>query len=196
MDSPRLYELVKRRQALVLMAVILAAVVSGVAGLVSPVKYQAKAVLWLSRNEPDSGAPGLDYNSLMMYRQLARTYGELATSGPVLQKLSKEVKESLSPAELGKMVSVRKVKDLELLEIVVTDTSPERAAFLANKLASLLQQEEQAVWKMNNLRLIAPAVPDGRPAGPNLALMMATAALAGLFASVLLVAALEYQWQK
>lgn len=196
MDTLGLSELVRRRLALVLVAVIMAAIASGAVALMSPVKYQARAVLWLSHGKQETGSSGLDYNSLMMYRQLARSYGELATSSPILEKLSMQVKNSPGASELRKMVSIRKVKDLEMLEVVVTDTNPERAAYLANSLAVLLQQEEKDVWKMNNLRLIAPAVADGRPSGPNLVMIMSAAALAGLFGSLLILAILDYRWQK
>lgn len=197
MDYSRLVELLKKRLFPVLIMVLLAAFAAGMASLASPVKYQARAVLWLSRPDPGTGgATALDYNSLMMYRQLTRTYGELATSEAVLQKLSGYLNNTPGPDELRRMVSVRRVKDLELLEITVIDVSPERAAYIANRLAALLQQEEKMVWAMSNLRLINPAQPNDRPAGHNILLNMVTAGLAGLFLSFLLIAALEYFSEK
>jgi len=190
------FTLLKKRFFLVLVTVVLAATAGGAVCMVLPVKYQARAVLRLG--QPESGsvngaASRMDYNSLMMYRQLARTYSELATSRPVLQKLSAQVDQGLKPDDLRQMVTVRKVKDLELLEILVLDTSPYRAAYIANSLAVILQQEERDVWKMNNLQLIASASAEQHSVGPGIFLGMLTAGLAGLFISVLLVAAVEYQ---
>ncbi len=192
MDYIRLFELLKKRLFLVLTIIILAVVASGATCMVLPVKYQAKAVLRLDQLDPGTGVSHLDYNSLMMYRQLARTYGELATSESVLQKLSGQVNHDLDAGDLRQMVKVSKVKDLELLEILVLDTSPVRAAYIANSLAELMQQEEKNVWKMNNLRLITPALSDGRPVGPNVFLSMFIAGLAGLLVSVVLLAVMEY----
>jgi len=193
LEYVRLGEILKRRLFLVLTALILAMTAGGLVCLVSPARYQAKAVLILDRTGPESGVFQPDYNSLMMYRQLARTYSELAASEPVLRKLSAALDQKLSPGELGRMVKVRKVKDLELLEVLVADTSPDRAAYIANKLAEILRQEERDTWKMSNLRLIAPAVPDRRPVGPDLPLAVFTAGLAGLFISVILAAAVDYR---
>jgi len=181
----------------VLVTVVLAMTAGGTVYMVLPLKYQARAILRLGQPESvivdGAGTSHMDYNSLMMYRQLARTYSELATSEPVLQKLSAQVDQSLTPDDLKQMITVRKVKDLELLEILVLDTSPHRAAYLANRLAVILQQEERDVWKMNNLQLIVPASVVQRPVGPGVLLSIFTAGLAGLLISTLLVAAVEYQ---
>lgn len=192
MENIRLFELLKKRLFLVLTIIILAVVAAGATCMFLPVKYQAKAVLRLDRLDPGTGVSHLDYNSLMMYRQLARTYGELATSETVLQKLSGQVNYDLDAEDLRQMVKVSKVKDLELLEILVLDTSPVRAAYIANSLAELMQQEEKDVWKMNNLRLITPALSDGRPVSPNVFLSMLIAGLAGLLVSVVLLTIMEY----
>lgn len=192
MDLIRLLELLEKRLFFILVTIILAVIFSALTRMVLPERYRAKAVLWISRTDPETGLSQIDYNSLMMYRQLARTYGELATSGPVLQKLSGLLNGSLSSDSLKDMVTIRKVKDLELLEIIVLDTSQFRAAEIANTLAAILLQEEQEVWKMNNLQLITPALPEARPAGPGIALCMAVGALAGLFISVFLVVVMEY----
>lgn len=196
LDNIDLSALIKERLFLVLATIIIALTAGGAACMISPAKYQANTILRLSQPENGSaggtGAYRMDYNSLMMYRQLARTYCELAESEQVLQKLSEQVEHSLSPSDLRRMVTVRKVKDLELLEILVKDTNPYRAAFIAGSLAALLQQEEKEVWKMNNLRVIIPASPDERRVGPNILMCMLAAGLAGMLVSFILVAAVEY----
>ncbi|MCL6639685.1 MAG: hypothetical protein K6T80_08425 [Firmicutes bacterium] len=192
MDCYRFLEALKRKVFAILVMVMTAVTAAGAASLLSPVTYQAKAVLWLARADVVAGTPGLDYNSLMMIRQLARTYGELAVSEPLLRKLSADVGGSLSPDDLRRMVSVRKVKDLEFLEISVRDVSPERAAYFANRLVMLLREEEKNTLKMNYLRVIQPASPDSRPVGPQVLLNAVTAGLTGLFLSFGWVAAGEY----
>lgn len=180
-------EAISKRLFFILLTVMLAVLGAGVTCMLTPVKYQARAVMMLSRYDSATGEPGMDYNSLMMYRQLARTYSELATSKPVLEKLAGELGGEPAAEKLGQMVKVRKVKDLELLEIVVEDINPARAAHIANSLFRILQQHEMQEWKMNNLQQAIPALPDGKPAGPNVILAVITAALAGLAVSVLVV---------
>lgn len=193
MDHTHLLNVINKRLFIILLTVMLAVLGTGVTCMITPFKYQAKAVLMVNQTDPATGELRMDYNSLMMYRQLARTYSELATSKPVLQKLAGEVNEDLTPGELGQMIKVRKIKDLELLEVIVMDTNPERAAYIANSLSQILLQHELQEWKMNNLQLITPALPDGKPVGPSIILAMVASAVAGLFISVLVVLALDYR---
>jgi len=194
--------LIKKRLFLVLATIIIAVTCGGAVCMVLPAKYQANTVLRLS--QPENGSSGgtgtfrMDYNSLMMYRQLARTYCELAVSEPVLRKLSERIGQNLSSGDLRRMVAVRKVKDLELLEILVKDNDPYRAALIAGRLAALLQQEEREVWKMNNLQVIIPASPDGRQLGPNVFVSMLAAGLAGMLMAFIMAVAMEYPgpWRK
>ncbi|OPX87355.1 MAG: Capsular polysaccharide type 8 biosynthesis protein cap8A [Pelotomaculum sp. PtaB.Bin117] len=196
LDNIDFSALIKRRLFLVLATIIIALTAGGAACMILPAKYQASTILRLSQpengSENSTGANRMDYNSLMMYRQLARTYCELAESEQVLRKLSERVEHSLSSGDLRRMITVRKVKDLELLEILVKDTDPYRAAFIAGSLAVLLQQEEKEVWKMNNLQVIIPASPDERPVGPNIFMSMLVAGLAGALIAFMLAAVLEY----
>ncbi len=196
MEYGSLMEVINKRLFFVLVTVMLAVLGAGVTCMLTPVKYQARAVMMLNQYDPATGALNMDYNSLMMYRQLARTYSELATSKPVLEKLAVELDGELTAEKLGQMVKVHKVKDLELLEIVVQDTNPARAAHIANSLSHILQQHEIQVWKMNNLRLMTPALPATKPTGPNSLLAVIASAAAGLAISVLLVLVVEYRVSK
>jgi len=193
LDNGRLMEAMNKRLFFVLVTVMLAVLGAGVACMITPVKYQARAVMMINQYDPATGELTMDYNSLMMYRQLARTYSELATSKPVLEKLAVALDGELTAGELGQMVKVHKVKDLELLEIVVQDTNPARAANIANSLSNILPQHEMQVWKMNNLRPMIPALPDGKPVGPNILLAVIASAAAGLFISVLVVLVVDYR---
>lgn len=193
MDYGRLMEAINKRLFFVLVTVMLAVLGAGAACMIVPVKYQARAVMMLNRYDQATGELSMDYNSLMMYRQLARTYSELAAGKPVLEKLAAELGGGLTAEKLGQMVSVRKVKDLELLEIVVQDTNPVRAARTANSLCDILLRHETQIWKMNNLRLLIPALPDGKPVGPDILLTVLVAAAAGLSISVLAVLAVDYR---
>ena len=196
MDYARLLAVINTRLFLVLATVMLAVLAAGATGLLIPAKYQARAVLMIKPNDNMNGAPGMDYNSLMMYRQLARTYSELAASQPVLRELAARLNHNPGPEELERMIRVRKVKDLELLEIVVADTNPGRAAHIANSLAGILQQQERENWHMNNLQIITRALPPGNPTGPNIILVMLAAGMAGLFAAVLIVLIADYPVNK
>ncbi|RJQ29717.1 MAG: hypothetical protein C4589_04470 [Peptococcaceae bacterium] len=187
-----LLPVLKRRMGLILLLPLAAMVAAAVFSFIAAPVYEARATLLLTRTGGQNNGGGLDYNTLMMFRQLARTYGELAESSPVIEKLAEQVNNELSLDDLRKMIVVRKIKDLELIQIGVRDRIPGRAVFLANKLVVLLMEEEVNLWQTNNLRVVSPAFQPSEPVWPNILRNVLLAGFAGLATSVLGVIA----WQR
>jgi len=170
---------------LILLLPLVASVAAAIFSFAAAPVYEARATLLLTRTSDQNNGGGLDYNTLMMFRQLARTYGELAKSSPVIEKLAEQVNNELSLDDLREMVVVRKIKDLELIQICVRDRIPGRAVFLANKLTVLLLEEEARLWQTNNLQVVSPAFQPSEPVWPNILRNVLLAGFAGLATSIL-----------
>lgn len=79
-----------------------------------------------------------DWVAINTAEQLAQTYAELATTRPVLQGVIDRLGLQASPEALRGMVSVKPVQGTQILDIVVVDTDPLRAATIANAVAEEL----------------------------------------------------------
>ncbi|RJQ28197.1 MAG: hypothetical protein C4589_06885 [Peptococcaceae bacterium] len=180
-----LLPVLKKRMGLILLLPLVASVAAAIFSFAAAPVYEARATLLLTRTSDQNNGGGLDYNTLMMFRQLARTYGELAKSSPVIEKLAEQVNNELSLDDLREMVVVRKIKDLELIQICVRDRIPGRAVFLANKLTVLLLEEEARLWQTNNLQVVSPAFQPSEPVWPNILRNVLLAGFAGLATSIL-----------
>ncbi len=118
------------------------------------------ALLYRARHINDrqhAGEPAPDQNQLSIGSALARYYGELARREPIL----KPVQEGLQlpfPWQVvsDRMLATSVVPSANLLEIYITDSNPERAAWTANAIGEQLitfsptspekiQAEQQAV---------------------------------------------------
>ncbi len=129
---------------LVFAAVLVATVVSLFATSQQPPIYEAKTTLMIGRAIEDPNPSNVQFN---LGQQLAATYADIARRDPV---------RNATMAALGLQnwlprYIVRPVQNTQLIEIIVTDTNPDRAQAVANELASQLilqsptnpQQEEQ-----------------------------------------------------
>lgn len=92
-----------------------------------------------------------DYNSLLASDQLVQTEALLAVSAPVLQEVASHY-PGLSTGQLAKEVSSSVKVNTQLLQIDVADPSPQRAAELANDIASTLIEQQLQVTQQNNNR--------------------------------------------
>lgn len=113
-----------------------AALITGGAGYLSsksmaPV-YQTSARL-LVNNVQAPGPPS--YDDTIASASLASTYSQLVQSPAILQQTINALRLSSTPARLNRQVDVQIVRNTPLLDIVVQDGSPTRAADIANSLA-------------------------------------------------------------
>jgi non-specific protein-tyrosine kinase len=117
---------------LILVAIVVSTVTSVFVTSQQPSQYEAKATLMIGNVIED---PNPTNTQFTLGQQLATTYADIAYRQPIQFATI----EALGLQESGlPNYNVRPVANTQLLEIVVTDTDPARAAAVANELANQL----------------------------------------------------------
>lgn len=143
MELKRYWFLLKRWSWLILLFMVLAGSGTyGISTLMTPV-YQASTTLLINQAPSSSTSP--DYNSLLTSERLAKTYKELLRKQPVLDKVIDNLQLHISNEQLDKQVTVDLVRDTQLLVLSVEDTSPTRAAQIANEITRVFNSQNQQV---------------------------------------------------
>jgi len=137
--------LLKRWQLIVICFVVTGLAVFIGSKLVTPM-YQSTSILQVTVSSNSNQA---DINSLLASDQLVQTEAELAISDPVLSAVVAHY-PGLSLNELALNVSTVVKTNTQLFEVDVLDSSPTRAAALANDIArTLIAQQTQASQQIN-----------------------------------------------
>lgn len=97
--------------------------------------YQARALAMINV-APSSQ----EYMSVYYSEQLAESYSQIMTTQPVRDAVA----ERLGLAALPGSVLVSPIESTQLLDVVVTDTEPGRAAIIANTLVEIFSEQIQA----------------------------------------------------
>jgi len=100
--------------------------------------YSATVTLLINQ-APSYGFANSDYTSLLTSERLARTYSELLRTPKVLGPAA----EKLGLSELPN-VQVQLVRDTQLLKVSAEDTDPELAAAIANTIAQVFKDMNEA----------------------------------------------------
>lgn len=110
--------------------------------------YQSTAVIQITIHSTNSQS---DINSLLASDQLVQTEAQLATTDPVLREVASHHPGLLVETLNGEVTSTPKL-NTQLFEISVEDSSPSRAAVLANDIANvLIMQQLQVTQQENNV---------------------------------------------
>ena len=177
----------------IVLVTILAVGAGGVISLfvLEPV-YRASATIIVGKPSNYLDGNRLQIEDLNLNQRLAKTYGEIIKSRGVLENVIFQLKLNLTTQQLKEKTLVKLVEGTEFITISVTDTNPERAADIANKMAEVFRFKVVNIMKVDYVQILDDAIVPRLPIKPRLELNMAIAGVLGIMTSIFVVFLLEY----
>ncbi|WP_066686302.1 YveK family protein [Christensenella intestinihominis] len=177
--------------------VVALTILAGIAGYfvseyVIDKKYEATAMMIVSSTNTGSETGSqMTINDYNLNTKLVNSYSVLCKSEKVLSQVEDKLNIDTGKKDLSQMIAVSAKSDTDIINISVTDTSPQFAQEVANTLVDVFQQEVTNIMKMDNVQVIDYATVPNAPSSPNVMLNTAVAALVGLIIG-LIIAVLRY----
>jgi len=120
-------------------------------------------------------------DQLSAYQELARTYAELSTSTPMLDRVRTALGLTEDPGHLADRLDVRAQTGQGIIRVDATAPSAAAAAELANAMASEIVRLAQPSGSVTSLAaIVQPALPPDAPTSPRVALNSLVAGILGL----------------
>lgn len=183
-----------RKRLLLIFIIVLAAVIAAaiLSYLVLDKEYEATTTLILGKPNDYSTNPQLQYNDVLLFQKLVKTYGEIAKSRTVSEKVIEAMELNLTAEQLQRKINVTPVGDTELIKIIVSDNNPEVAANIANKLAEVFKHQVVQIMRVENVQVVDSAKVPVDPVKPRPTVNIAIAFMVALMAGVGIAFLLEY----
>lgn len=191
-DLGNLIDIVKKRIKLIALITFAATLTSGILSffVIKPT-YEAKSSIIIGKMS-ESRSQSLEYNDVMMYKQLIKTYSEIAKSRTVAEKTINSLNLDLKPDELSKMINVTPMLDTQIITIKVTNKNPGEASRIANAITKTFIDEAMLKLSSGSLSIMDNAVAPEHPSKPNKKLNIVIAFVLGLIVSLGIVLVIEY----
>ena len=154
-----LFRLLPAHFAAVLVCTLLGGILAFAAARLAPRSYQAEAQLYVA-----AAQEGLTSGYAEL--QLTADYQELLTSRTMLESVISTLGLSTDTAHLKDQITILHPADTHILRIVAADSSPQRAADIANALAALALMISLPACSTPP-RLVEQAAPPQRFSGPG-----------------------------
>lgn len=175
-----------RRCWIILLA---AAILAGIANYISESRlvptYTSHCRIYVYR-DPQSDK-GVDYNGLLLANQMANDCKVLITGVNVSQKVVEELGMNVSPSYISNGLAVTSQDNTRILQIDYTDTDPNRAVAVLDKVCEIAAKEIQNTMKVESVSVIYGAQ---SPTGPNPNSVQRDTLLAGAVGAALAIAVL------
>ncbi|WP_379970619.1 YveK family protein [Ectobacillus sp. sgz5001026] len=186
--------LILRRRMVVIFAITgFIALVVGIVSytFITPV-YESSTQILVNQKKKDNSV--VQFNEVQTNVQLINTYNVVIKSPAILSKVKDKLNLDMSVKALTKKISVASEKESQVLTVTVQDSSPARAAAIANTIADTFKEEIVNLMSVDNVNVLSTAeiVKGQAPVKPQPLLNIGIAIVAGLFASIGIVLLLDY----
>lgn len=150
--------------------------------------YQAQTTIVIAKSDNTNNSAST-LNDVNASQKLATTYGEIAKSELVLNKVVENLNLSMSVKDLSRNLNVKPVEDTSILSVSVKDLNAWQATEIANEIAKVFSDEVSKIYKLDNVSQLSiakvPETPSNNTLTRDVIIAMAVAiALVGGFAFV------------
>ena len=173
--------LFKKKKKIILLVTFYITLIGGFSSFAIPPKFEAKTdvlVNFTTANVVSSGE--IDANL-----RLIETYKYLMKSNRILSKVNGSLDETYKKGEISQKVKIQSSIDSQILTILAEEKTPEKAAALANTLATTFQEEIKTLMNLENVHILSQATvnEDTKSVKPITALFFIISAIIGFLAS-------------
>lgn len=152
--------------------------------------YEANTTLYVGKNVEETG---LDSTSLYIGEIVVSDYKEIAKSRLVASAVIDDLKlEGMTVNKLSKKINVEQRKDTRVIEISVTDTDPQMAMIIANKVAEVLREKIIKIMQLKNVQVIDTAILPTEPVSLSSTMILIIMSAAGLIIGFFIILLTEY----
>ena len=185
----------RERWRAVVAAVLVGLLAAGATWYLRPKEYTARLTMYVSAQTADTTQSA--YQGAQLSQERVTSYVELVRSDRITEQVVNDLKLDESPDDLAEQIEASSVTDSVLVDVAVTDVSPQRAADIADAvgttftglIAELERSPAVGVPPPVAVRVVKPAAVPLRPSSTSLPVSLALGLLGGVALGVALALA-------
>lgn len=193
LDLRDFYYILKKRIMLIIMVTVTCTLAAGILSffIIKPT-YRASATIIVGKPKGDEKS-NTQYNDVMMYQNLVKTYAKIASSNTVMEISSNKLKGVVGVEQLKKSVTATPQENTQILEIAAQSKDPKQAVNIVDVVVQAFVSESARVFPTGgDIQIMDKAQFPDKPIKPKKALNIAIAFFVGLMVSVGISFMLEY----
>lgn len=165
-DIKQIAQTIWEKKILVIVITLITTLVGGIYSyILQEPEYQSTTTLVLTKvGDTEEGSSALTTTDVTINQKLVGTYSEIIKSKSVLSKVTDNLGiNKLSQKTLKSNITVKSVKDTEVISITVSDKNAKNAAEIANEIGKVFADKVAEIYKLNNVYTLDVAEPASSP---------------------------------
>ncbi len=170
LDLKELFNIFWNKRVQILLIVLICMVIGIIytIGFTKPM-YSSSTTLVLasSGNTNSANTNSITATDVTLNSKLVSTYSELVKSKNILRQVISNLAIRVDEGTLRSNVSVKSVKDTELIEIIVNSENAVYASQIANEIAKVFTEKVKEIYNINNVQVVDEAEVSTAPSNIN-----------------------------
>ena len=176
--------LTKKLWIIVAVAVLFAAIGTWYTACMMEDRYTADTQMYILKQSASSSTGSLSYSDFQISDKVMQDYMVLITAKNVMVETIERLGLDMTWKELSNKISVSAIGTSRVLQIVVVDTDPQRAADIANCVREVAGRQIKNIMDVDAVNLVYEAEAPTSKSGPSVNRNATLAALVGLLICV------------
>lgn len=193
-DLSRFFYVLSKRKSMTIIIILTLGVtiISGIISffIMSPV-YQSKTTVIVGKANGTSNSND-QYNDVMMYQNLTKTYSSIATSNYIEGKAAQKIGKGMTAEKLNKLISATPETQTQIIDITAQGGNPEDALNEVTALSNCFVANAKNIYNDGKITIMDKGELPKVPIRPRKSINMAITFILGLIVSAGLAFILEY----
>jgi capsular polysaccharide biosynthesis protein len=192
LDLRDIFHIIRKRVKMIILITLACTLVSGLVSFyVLKPTYESHTSIIVGKPEGTDKSQ-TEYNDVMIYQKLIKTYQEIAKSMVVADQAAAILGNKYTAEEIQKAVEVTPQTDTQILIIKAVNGDPVEAAKLSSAVSKAFSEQSKIVFPTGgDIQVMDYAIVPVEPVSPNKNMNLVIAFLVGLMGSIGLAFVLE-----
>lgn len=193
LDLREIFIMFKKRTKLIVAITLATTILSAIISffILTPV-YQSEVSVVIGKNSSSEMGTSYEYNEMMMYQKLVKTYAEIAKLDSVAEATIEKANLDMTPEELKETIQVSPQAETQILDITVKSKDSTEAKVIADVFTEEFIRKSKTVIQGGEVTILESAKFPEKPIKPNKKLNVIIAFALGFMVSMVIVFLLEY----
>lgn len=192
-DISQFFAVLSKRKSIIITITLVAVLISAILSffIMTPV-YESTVTVIIGNKNDTSSQSTVQYDQVMMYQNLTKTYSEIATSKYIEQKALDALGNGMPIDKFNKLITVTTETNTQLLTITAQANTAQDALNEVTALSEAFAANAKNVYAAGDAKILDKGELPSKPVKPNKVLNVTIAFALGLMISTGLAFLLEY----
>lgn len=192
-DLGKLIHLILKRKYILVTVTLVSVIISAIITffIMKPV-YQSQTTLIVDKKNATSSSQNLQYNDVMMYQTLTKTYATIGASDDVYSKASQKLNNVIAADKLVKRITITPQTGTQIITVSAKGDSPEEALNIVTAVSASFIEVSNSVFPSGDIRIVNNGKASQAPISPKKAQNLAIGFGVGLILSIGLILIMDY----